>query len=563
MDASAVTTQTKLGLALSGGGHRAAFFHIGVLAGLARFGLLRQIEVISTVSGGSIVGALYYLHVKKLLETTPDGEITNLDYVRIVKEVEREYLNAAATNVRGSAWASLVANFKMARPNYSRSDRIGELYERRFYRPVWEGDLRRGRIAMRDLLIHPPEHPNGFDPDVGNARRNAKVPVLLIEATTLNTGHNWRFEAMYLGESMPSKSAGDIDKNVYLTRTGWDSSDLSDACRDFSLGAAVVSSACFPFLCAPMKIPGLFEGKVVELVDGGVHDNQGVEGLESRGCTHMIVSDASGQMPDVSRPSLRLPALLGRILSIYSDAEREQRLARIATDPRCVFMHMQTGLSPSTQAPGGERKKQKPKLESSDFGVAGEVQRALANIRTDLDAFCEIEARALMADGYQIAEAMIPKREAVKRLGEPVALDGWAFESVSGRLAEPDKEFRKILQVGKQRFLKPARMVPGLIGLINTIGVLVLLAAVAGLGLLLAPHGWVLFGVGVGVAAIAGCYLGSGNRLVKPVATAIFDVIVLFVLALPLFLASGLQLATGRLWCRRGRERAPARALVP
>ncbi|HVD49595.1 MAG TPA: patatin-like phospholipase family protein, partial [Gaiellaceae bacterium] len=58
----------KLGLALSGGGHRAAFFHIGVLACLAELGLLRLVQVISTVSGGSIVGALYYLHVKNLLE---------------------------------------------------------------------------------------------------------------------------------------------------------------------------------------------------------------------------------------------------------------------------------------------------------------------------------------------------------------------------------------------------------------------------------------------------------------------------------------------------------------
>ena len=54
----------KLGLALSGGGHRAAFFHIGVLAKLAELGLLRPVQVISTVSGGSIIGALYYLHAR-------------------------------------------------------------------------------------------------------------------------------------------------------------------------------------------------------------------------------------------------------------------------------------------------------------------------------------------------------------------------------------------------------------------------------------------------------------------------------------------------------------------
>ena len=74
----------KLGLALSGGGHRAAFFHIGVLAKLAELGLLRPVQVISTVSGGSIIGALYYLHVKNLLESKADDE-SDADYVELVR----------------------------------------------------------------------------------------------------------------------------------------------------------------------------------------------------------------------------------------------------------------------------------------------------------------------------------------------------------------------------------------------------------------------------------------------------------------------------------------------
>ncbi len=87
-----------------------------MLAKLAELGLLRRIEVISTVSGGSIVGALYYLHVKNLLEDKTDAEITDADYVQLVRAVEREYREAAASNVRGSGWASPLANFKMAQP---------------------------------------------------------------------------------------------------------------------------------------------------------------------------------------------------------------------------------------------------------------------------------------------------------------------------------------------------------------------------------------------------------------------------------------------------------------
>ena len=57
----------RMGLGLSGGGLRASFYHIGILAQMADQGLLRHLEVISTVSGGSIIGALYYLHVKKTI----------------------------------------------------------------------------------------------------------------------------------------------------------------------------------------------------------------------------------------------------------------------------------------------------------------------------------------------------------------------------------------------------------------------------------------------------------------------------------------------------------------
>ena len=73
-------SDTRLGLALSGGGFRAAFFHLGVLARMAELDLLRQVESISTVSGGSIIGALYYIHLKNLLETVEDSQITRTHF---------------------------------------------------------------------------------------------------------------------------------------------------------------------------------------------------------------------------------------------------------------------------------------------------------------------------------------------------------------------------------------------------------------------------------------------------------------------------------------------------
>ncbi len=57
----------KVGLALSGGGFRASFYHLGVLARLAELDVLRHVDVLSCVSGGSIVGACYWMMLRNRL----------------------------------------------------------------------------------------------------------------------------------------------------------------------------------------------------------------------------------------------------------------------------------------------------------------------------------------------------------------------------------------------------------------------------------------------------------------------------------------------------------------
>lgn len=49
----------KFGLALSGGGSRAAAFHLGCMRALNDRGILDQVHTLSTVSGGSVIGALW------------------------------------------------------------------------------------------------------------------------------------------------------------------------------------------------------------------------------------------------------------------------------------------------------------------------------------------------------------------------------------------------------------------------------------------------------------------------------------------------------------------------
>jgi NTE family protein len=59
-DASEASKAATIGLSLSGGGSRAIAFHLGCLRALNRLGLLDRIAVLSTVSGGSVIGAYFH-----------------------------------------------------------------------------------------------------------------------------------------------------------------------------------------------------------------------------------------------------------------------------------------------------------------------------------------------------------------------------------------------------------------------------------------------------------------------------------------------------------------------
>ena len=61
-----------IGLALSGGGYRAAAFHLGTMAYLEHVGLLPQLSRLSTVSGGTFTGARYILSLLEKKESFAD-----------------------------------------------------------------------------------------------------------------------------------------------------------------------------------------------------------------------------------------------------------------------------------------------------------------------------------------------------------------------------------------------------------------------------------------------------------------------------------------------------------
>ena len=60
----------RIGLALSGGGFRAAAFHLGTFRALHERGLLWKLDLLTCVSGGSIAGAFLAAHWARTRRST-------------------------------------------------------------------------------------------------------------------------------------------------------------------------------------------------------------------------------------------------------------------------------------------------------------------------------------------------------------------------------------------------------------------------------------------------------------------------------------------------------------
>jgi predicted acylesterase/phospholipase RssA len=446
----------RIGLALSGGGFRASLFHIGVLARLAELDLLRGLEVLSCVSGGSIIGAHYYLHVRKLLRTKADAAITAADYVAIVEKIADEFLAGVQRNIRTRVAAEWTTNLKMILfPNYSRTLRVGELYERELFARVQDGEAT-GERWLGELTVEPPGELPNFNPKTDNWRRRAKVPMLVLNATTLNTGHNWQFTASWMGEP-PGGINTQIDANYRLRRVYHDEAPKPH-CKT-RLGYAVAASSCVPGLFEPLPLNELYPDRTVRLVDGGVQDNQGIGALLDQDCNVILVSDASGQMDAIDDPSTGLLSVPLRSNSIAMARVREAQFRDVAMRRRSgllrglVFLHLKKDLEGEDIDWIGCRIKSPAPARNTltGYGVHKEVQRQLSAIRTDLDSFSDTEAYALMTSGYLMTKEALQEPEAVGFPATQPISGTWKFLAAQPQMgaAIPESGFMNRLKIAE------------------------------------------------------------------------------------------------------------------
>jgi predicted acylesterase/phospholipase RssA len=250
-----------IALSLSGGGYRAAAFHLGTLRLLHEQELLPSIVGLSTVSGGTITGMAWTVSLAER-RPFPEFDAQYSGWLRRTGVIEDAVDRLAGTRrERREEWPSLI---RAAAEVYAQPDLLGD---RRF------GELLEADVQLREAIFN---------------------------ATEFDRGLAFRFRR--------SISPGVHFGNRLL-------SVPRDVAAHVRLADVVAASSCFPGGFEPIVFPQQFAwpasyplSRVVgrlskrfrgglSLMDGGIYDNQGVDSLvlafRQAEATTLMISDVS------------------------------------------------------------------------------------------------------------------------------------------------------------------------------------------------------------------------------------------------------------------------------
>ena len=126
------------------------------MARLAELDVLRNVEVLSCVSGGSIVGACYWLALRKRLENPETAG--QVDYIEMVHFLIDHFERAVAADLRDQVQLStptIAWHILLGAKGAMDPQRTASALEKHFYRPLLPGD---GPLFMHDLAFTPADH---------------------------------------------------------------------------------------------------------------------------------------------------------------------------------------------------------------------------------------------------------------------------------------------------------------------------------------------------------------------------------------------------------------------
>lgn len=343
-------------LCLSGGGFRASLFHLGALRRLNELGILAQVDTIASVSGGSIFAAQLATHLAREPDAWPaDGGVV----AGWEDGVARPLRAFAATNIRT--------------------------------RPALRG-LRPSRWFDQNAAVDALAERYAAGPAPGLLDELLKRPRFVFCATDMRFREQWVFDS---AGRIGSRSAG-----FFPPSPAW------------TLARAVAASSCVPGPFRAMRVrdgvEALQEGayvrddrerlvRSIDLADGGVYDNLGIEPVW-RDHAVVLVSDAAPSLsPD---PPIRAVwRALRFAVTLLEQATEVRKRWLLSSFMRGDLDGAYWGIA---SKPSHYELEPPPLAYTDDF-----VERFIAPVRIDLDAFSEGEVGVLENHGYLIAEAAV------------------------------------------------------------------------------------------------------------------------------------------------------------
>jgi len=249
----------RLGLALSGGGSRAIAFHLGCLRVLNEIGVLDRIDVISSVSGGSVLAGLYSARVepfdaferrvRKLLSAGLQDRIVGA----LLSPLGLKATGSFLLNVATALPIGIAGALASAASDWRLKAKLRRWLRARRRRPVTRTDFLERVLRSDDLMG-----------DMMMSGLPEGRPRLIINAAELATQTAFRFTAQESGS--------------------WRSGSVIGA--NFKLSEAVTASAAFPLLLPAIdrEYDFRYEGQIIRrrvlLTDGGIYDNLGLQAFD-------------------------------------------------------------------------------------------------------------------------------------------------------------------------------------------------------------------------------------------------------------------------------------------
>lgn len=345
-------------LCLSGGGYRAALFHLGSLRRLNETGVLGRVTTITSVSGGSIANGLL-ARMWPQFKLGSDGVLEGFAaYEKALREFCSRDIRTAPLvwdRLDPRNWPMLISG------DHSATDFLAQEYEDYLVPGLKLGDL----------------------PAAGSPR-------FIFCASNLQTGVNFEMSRERIGDYQIGHSPQ----------------------PQMAVAEAVAASSAFPLAFPPLILkldPGKFIGgrlgnsdqqkqmaRRIVLTDGGVYDNLGLEPVWK---THKTVLCSDGGKPfglDTD-PGISIVARLLRSQAVIENqalAVRKRWL--VGSFETGVYNGAYWGIGTETEGYAQHR-----------FGYEGEALARIRAVRTDLNKFTEGEQLVLMNHGWALTDSAL------------------------------------------------------------------------------------------------------------------------------------------------------------